>query len=321
MNAGNLAYKVDWPPDPCERNACEWPDGCTRGAVHRVAVPGWGTLRLCRRHAVEIWTGGRPAGKPPAEPVALMMARAALAAGKRLRFDAVTREWIREEAALSAAAWDSTKEKVTALPAQAAPSARERKHAEAGMKPAWSRWRSGINTARPRWSWRAPRWRRLRRRGKPRDLMPWTQREFQLKMREHDAARERERALKVWEDALKVLEREGALKVQEEKLARARDNHEERERFLNVWARSLDKQQDSLGWKILLIWGVALLLGAVFHERMERAEDYANCFEDVVRFGGWEYQESGLTLREWCREQRAMDAEYEAAMRYEYRGY
>ena len=66
MIDGNLAVKADEPPDPCESNRCEWPDGCSRGAGHRVAVPGWGSLYLCRRHAGEVWAGGRPATKQEA---------------------------------------------------------------------------------------------------------------------------------------------------------------------------------------------------------------------------------------------------------------
>ena len=99
MIDGNLAVKADEPPDPCESNRCEWPDGCSRGAGHRVAVPGWGSLYLCRRHAGEVWAGGRPATKPDA----LTAARAALRDTRR-RSVAVTKESITAQASPSKAA-------------------------------------------------------------------------------------------------------------------------------------------------------------------------------------------------------------------------
>ena len=61
MIDGNLAYKAD-EPDVREWQACQWPDGCTRGGVRLVDMPGVGELWLCRHHAGETWPG-RPVVK------------------------------------------------------------------------------------------------------------------------------------------------------------------------------------------------------------------------------------------------------------------
>ena len=93
-----------------------------------------------------------------------------------------------------------------------------------------------------------------------------------------------------------------------EKLTREKQAQDRMALHLARWERAITKEQDSLVWKTILVWGVALVFVAVFNKARTWAEYRADCIEDTVLFDAWEYRVSGLSLREWCREQYAATA-------------
>lgn len=153
---------------------------------------------------------------------------------------------------------------------------------------------------RPGWWWRAPRPRRLRRRRKPRELMPWELRAREARERQAWADFTRKQALKDQErERQEWQERER--KRQERLQARGAGGGERMDLHLAQWGRQLEKQQDSLVWKTFLIWGVALVFVVVFYKAEVRAKSRADCLRDAVLFEHYEhyeYAEYGFTLRD-----------------------
>ena len=174
------------------------------------------------------------------------------------------------------------------------------------------------------WWWRAPRPRRLRRRRRPRVGMPWEWRrpwewraaKLRVKLTarsrlEREQARARIQAREQERERARIQERERARAMKT--VERKQEELERRELHVAVRGRQLEKEHDSLTWKTILVWGVAIVFVVVFNGARERAEYRADCFESAVGTG--EYLDSGLSLREWCREQRLEDDAREAAMR------
>ena len=180
--------------------------------------------------------------------------------------------------------------------------------------------KAGASWADRRWWRRAPRLRRLRKRRKPRAGLPWERRAAMARMLRELNLRTVARTDVERGEALERV-RERRERRDRRDLERKRDEIEQRERYLAAWGREIEKKEGSLVWKTFLVWGVALVFVVVFYKAMERAGSRASCFEGVVEFEfeRREYQESGLTLREWCREQRLLADEAEAAMRDYYR--
>ena len=141
--------------------------------------------------------------------------------------------------------------------------------------------------------------------------MPW---EWRAELLKFSRSLERRWAR---EDLERKQERERERKRERERERRAlelkQEELERRELHVAVRGREIEKEQDSLTWKTILVWGVAIVFVVVFNGARERAEYRADCFEHAVRTG--EYLDSGLTLREWCREQRLEDDAREADMR------
>ena len=258
MIDGNLANKAVPLPDVSEWHVCQWPDGCKRGGVRLVDMPGVGELWLCRRHAGETWTG-RPKVKV------------------RKHDDPRACQWPGE--------CNRRAQSKVAVP---------------GVGELWLCWRHA-GEVRAGSLVRACQWPDGCKRGGIRLVdMPgvgerWLCRVHAGEIALPEARDSTKPATKEPATAPPAQAapsaRERALKVQEEKQAR------ERER-LNEWQRSIDKQHDSLGWKILLIWGVALVSVGMLMGTKNRAESRADCLRDAVMFAEYEYAEWGFTLRE-----------------------
>ena len=283
MIDGNLANKAVPLPDVSEWHVCQWPDGCKRGGVRLVDMPGVGELWLCRRHAGETWTG-RPKVKV------------------RKHDDPRACQWPGE--------CNRRAQSKVAVP---------------GVGELWLCWRHA-GEVRAGSLVRACQWPDGCKRGGIRLVdMPgvgerWlcrvhageirpdatTETRFTLHRDVLRAAPEGLLAPPPVSDSMMPATTEptteppaqAAPSARERELARKRDALEERERFLNVWARSLDKQQDSLGWKIFLIWGVALVVVWWFNVvDPSVAKSRADCLQDALLFEHYE-AESGFTLRD-----------------------
>ena len=55
--------RADHVPTDMSEQACQWPDGCNRGAFRRVLMPAHGERWLCLRHAGQVWNGRKSANR------------------------------------------------------------------------------------------------------------------------------------------------------------------------------------------------------------------------------------------------------------------
>ena len=109
-----------------------------------------------------------------------------------------------------------------------------------------------------------------------------------------------------WKEAAGKRRGEAEKLTREKQVLEGRKRDQDRRALhLALWERANTKERDSLVWKTILVWGVALVFVVVFNNARERADFRADCIEDTVRFDAWDYRVSGLSLREWCREQYA----------------